>query len=33
VIGGSRGLGEVTAKIVAAGGGRPVITYKESARG
>jgi NAD(P)-dependent dehydrogenase (short-subunit alcohol dehydrogenase family) len=32
VIGGSRGLGEVTAKIVAAGGGRPVITYKESAR-
>jgi hypothetical protein len=33
VIGGSRGLGEVTAKIVAADGGRPVITYKESARG
>jgi acyl dehydratase/NAD(P)-dependent dehydrogenase (short-subunit alcohol dehydrogenase family) len=31
VIGGSRGLGEVTAKIVAAGGGRPIITYKESA--
>ena len=31
-IGGSRGLGEVTAKIVAAGGGRPVITYQESAR-
>jgi hypothetical protein len=33
VIGGSRGLGEVTARIVAAGGGRPVITHKESARG
>ena len=32
VIGGSRGLGEVTAKIVAAGGGRPIITYRESAR-
>jgi acyl dehydratase/NAD(P)-dependent dehydrogenase (short-subunit alcohol dehydrogenase family) len=32
VIGGSRGLGEVTAKLVAAGGGCPVITYKESAR-
>jgi len=32
VIGGSRGLGEVTAKIVAAGGGHPIITYKESAR-
>ena len=31
VIGGSRGLGEVTAKIVAAGGGRPIITYWESA--
>ena len=30
VIGGSRGLGEVTAKIVAAGGGRPVITYRDS---
>lgn len=27
VIGGSRGLGEVTAKVVAAGGGRTVITY------
>ena len=27
VIGGSRGLGEVTAKIIAAGGGHPVITY------
>lgn len=30
IIGGSRGLGEVTAKIVAAGGGHPVITYRES---
>jgi acyl dehydratase/NAD(P)-dependent dehydrogenase (short-subunit alcohol dehydrogenase family) len=30
IIGGSRGLGEVTAKIVAAGGGRPVLTYRES---
>ena len=30
VIGGSRGLGEVTAKIVAAGGGSAVITYHES---
>lgn len=27
VVGGSRGLGEVTAKIIAAGGGVPVITY------
>jgi acyl dehydratase len=27
VIGGSRGLGEVTAKIIAAGGGTPIITY------
>lgn len=27
VIGGSRGIGEVTAKLVAAGGGFPVITY------
>jgi len=27
IIGGSRGLGELTAKICAAGGGRPVITY------
>jgi len=27
VIGGSRGLGEITAKIIAAGGGIPVITY------
>ena len=30
IVGGSRGLGEVTAKIVAAGGGCPVVTYKES---
>jgi NAD(P)-dependent dehydrogenase (short-subunit alcohol dehydrogenase family) len=30
IVGGSRGLGEVTAKIVAAGGGYPVITYRES---
>jgi NAD(P)-dependent dehydrogenase (short-subunit alcohol dehydrogenase family) len=30
IIGGSRGLGEVTAKIVAAGGGHPVITYHDS---
>ncbi len=28
VIGGSRGLGEVVAKLVALGGGEPVITYK-----
>lgn len=28
IIGGSRGLGEVTAKIIAAGGGYPVITYR-----
>lgn len=27
VIGGSRGLGELTAKLIAAGGGHPVITY------
>ncbi len=29
VIGGSRGLGEVVAKIVAAGGGHPVISFRE----
>jgi acyl dehydratase len=29
IVGGSRGLGEVTARIVAAGGGHPVITYFE----
>ncbi len=28
IIGGSRGLGEVVAKIIAAGGGHPVITYR-----
>lgn len=33
IVGGSRGLGEVTAKIVAAGGGRPVLTYKENQHG
>jgi NADP-dependent 3-hydroxy acid dehydrogenase YdfG len=32
IIGGSRGLGEVTAKILAAGGGYPVITCKEGRR-
>lgn len=31
IIGGSRGLGELTAKIVAAGGGHPVITYATGA--
>jgi hypothetical protein len=29
IVGGSRGLGEVTAKILAAGGGHPVITYRD----
>lgn len=29
IVGGSRGLGEVTAKIIAAGGGHPVISYRE----
>ena len=32
IVGGSRGLGEVTAKIVAAGGGRCVITYRDGRR-
>jgi NAD(P)-dependent dehydrogenase (short-subunit alcohol dehydrogenase family) len=32
IVGGSRGLGEVTAKILAAGGGQPVITYRDSKR-
>jgi len=32
VIGGSRGLGEVTARIVAAGGGHPVVTYYRGLR-
>ncbi len=27
VVGGSRGIGEVAAKIIAAGGGRPIFTY------
>ena len=27
IVGGSRGLGEVTAKLIAAGGGHPIITY------
>jgi len=27
VVGGSRGLGELTAKLIAAGGGHPIITY------
>ena len=29
VVGGSRGLGEITAKIIAAGGGLPIITYHQ----
>jgi NADP-dependent 3-hydroxy acid dehydrogenase YdfG len=32
IIGGSRGLGEVTAKLVAAGGGRALITYSAGRR-
>jgi hypothetical protein len=31
IIGGSRGLGEVTAKIIAAGSGLPIITYHQGA--
>jgi MaoC like domain len=31
IIGGSRGLGEVTGKIIAAGGGLPIITYFQGA--
>ena len=27
VIGGSRGVGEITAKLIAAGGGHPIVTY------
>jgi hypothetical protein len=27
IVGGSRGLGELTAKVIAAGGGHPIITY------
>lgn len=30
IVGGSRGLGELTAKIVAAGGGNPIISYASS---
>jgi NAD(P)-dependent dehydrogenase (short-subunit alcohol dehydrogenase family) len=29
VVGGSRGLGEVVAKIIAAGGGHPVVTWRD----
>ena len=32
IIGGSRGLGEVTAKLLAAGGARLVISYRVGAR-
>lgn len=32
IVGGSRGLGEMTAKIIAAGGGRPIITYYKGAK-
>jgi acyl dehydratase len=31
IIGGSRGLGEITAKMIAAGGGLPIITYHQGA--
>jgi NAD(P)-dependent dehydrogenase (short-subunit alcohol dehydrogenase family) len=31
IVGGSRGLGELTARIIAAGAGRPVITYASGA--
>jgi acyl dehydratase len=31
IVGGSRGLGEITAKIIAAGGGLPIITYHQGA--
>ena len=31
VVGGSRGLGEVTAKIIALGGGMPIVTYYSGA--
>lgn len=29
IIGGSRGIGEITAKLIAAGGGHPIITYSK----
>jgi acyl dehydratase/NAD(P)-dependent dehydrogenase (short-subunit alcohol dehydrogenase family) len=32
IVGGSRGLGEVTAKIIAAGGGHVLITYRDGKR-
>jgi acyl dehydratase len=32
IVGGSRGLGEITAKIIAAGGGHPIITYYSGAK-
>lgn len=32
IIGGSRGLGEVTARIIAAGGGYPLISYRDGRR-
>ena len=31
IVGGSRGLGEITARVIAAGGGFPIITYCEGA--
>lgn len=31
IVGGSRGLGEITSKIIAAGGGLPIITYYQGA--
>jgi hypothetical protein len=31
VVGGSRGLGEITARLIAAGGGLPIITYYQGA--
>ena len=33
IVGGSRGLGEVTAKLIAAGGGTPIITYQAGKSG
>jgi MaoC dehydratase-like protein len=31
IVGGSRGLGEITARLIAAGGGLPIITYHQGA--
>jgi hypothetical protein len=31
IVGGSRGLGETTAKLIAAGGGQAIVTYKQGA--